>query len=53
MPVKVTSLGGGRYSVSTPNGTKARSTTKTNAVKQERLLNAVEHGWHPTKRGKK
>lgn len=26
----------------------AKCTTKAKAVKQERLLRAVEHGWHPT-----
>ena len=51
MPVKVKKVKGG-YSVSTPGGTKAKKTTKAKAKSQERLLNAVEHGWKPTK-GKK
>ncbi len=49
MPVKVTPVKGG-YRVSTPGGTKAKKTTKAKAMKQKHLLNAVEHGWKPTKR---
>jgi len=49
MPVKVTKVDG--YKVSTPGGTKAKSTTRAKAVRQKRLLYAVEHGWRPT--GKK
>lgn len=52
MPVKITKKAGGRVVVSTPNGTKAKSTTMAKAKKQRNLLNAVEHGWTPTK-GKK
>lgn len=48
MPVKVKKLKSGKYRVSTPGGTKAKSTSKENAKSQERLLNAVEHGWEPT-----
>lgn len=47
MPVKIKKVKGG-YRVSTPHGTKAKHTTKAKAMAQERLLNAVEHGWHPT-----
>ena len=47
MPVEVTKLDGG-YRVSTPHGVKAKHTTKKKAMKQERLLNAVEHGFIPT-----
>jgi hypothetical protein len=50
MPVKIRKVKGG-YRVSTPHGTKAKKTTRAKAKKQERLLNAVEHGWKPT--GKK
>lgn len=49
MPVKVKKVAGG-YSVSTPHGVKAKHTTKEKAMAQERLLNAVEHGWRPTGR---
>jgi hypothetical protein len=52
MPVKVTSLGHGKYKVATPNGVHAKSTSKHNAEAQERLLNAVEHGWKPGKKSK-
>jgi len=47
-PVTITKLAGGGVRVSTPHGIKARHTTMGNAKKQERLLNAVEHGWKPT-----
>jgi hypothetical protein len=47
-PVKITKVKGG-YKVSTPNGVHAKHTTKAKAKKQERLLNAVEHGWKPKK----
>jgi hypothetical protein len=49
MPVKVTKVKGG-YRVKTPNMVHARKTTKGKAMKQARLLNAVEHGWKPSKR---
>uniref|UniRef100_A0A6M3KPS2 Uncharacterized protein n=1 Tax=viral metagenome TaxID=1070528 RepID=A0A6M3KPS2_9ZZZZ len=48
MPVKTKKLKGGKYQVSTPSGVKAKATTKDKAKKQERLLNALEHGWKPT-----
>ncbi len=51
MPVKIKKVGKGKYSVSTPGGTKAKGTSLKNAKAQERILNAVEHGWKPT--GKK
>ena len=51
MPVKIRKVGKGKYSVKTPGGVKARGTSKKNALAQERLLNAVEHGFKPT--GKK
>lgn len=48
MPVKLTKLKGGKVKVSTSGGTKAKATTLSKAKAQERLLNAVEHGWKPT-----
>lgn len=52
MPVKITKMSKNKYKVSTPNGVKAKGTTKKNALAQERLLNAVEYSdWRPT--GKK
>jgi hypothetical protein len=48
MPVKVRKVKGG-YRVSTPRGVHAKKTTKEKAEKQKRLLNAVEHGFVPTK----
>lgn len=50
MPVDVKKKGG-KYTVSTPHGVKAKGTTKKKAESQKRLLNAVDHGWKPT--GKK
>lgn len=50
MPVKIRKVKGG-YQVSTPNQVHAKKTSMKNAKSQERLLNAVEHGWKPT--GKK
>jgi len=46
MPVKIKKVDG--YKVSTPHGVKAKNTTKEKAEAQERLLNAIEHGWKPT-----
>jgi len=49
MPVKINKRKGGCYKVSTPHGTKAKCTTKGKAERQKRLLNAVEHGFVPTR----
>ena len=43
MPVSIKKNKGGSYRVSTPNGVKAKHTTKAKAKAQERLLNAIEH----------
>lgn len=48
MPVKITKSGN-KYKVSTPGGTKSKGTTKAKALSQKRLLNAIDHGWKPTK----
>lgn len=50
MPVIITHKGDGKCSVHTPSGVKAKNTTCAKAKKQKRLLNAVEHGFKPTKR---
>lgn len=47
MPVSIRKKKNGRYTVRTPNGVHAKNATKANAIKQEHLLNAVEHGWTP------
>ena len=47
MPVEVRRVDG-KYSVSTPGGTKAAGTTKKKAQRQARLLRAIDHGWKPT-----
>lgn len=49
MPARVRRKKSGKYSVSTPGGVKAKSTTKKKAESQKRLLNAIEHGFVPTK----
>ena len=49
MPVKLTQISKGRFKVSTPHGVKAKHTTKAKAMKQKRLLNAIEHGFKPNK----
>jgi len=53
MPARIRKVDG-EYSVSTPGGTKAKHTTKAKAKAQQRLLNAIDHGFKPrrTKGGK-
>jgi hypothetical protein len=46
MPVKIKSMGHGRYRVSTPNGVHAKGTSYSNAKKQEKIINAADAG-HP------
>ena len=49
MPAKIRKVKGG-YSVRTPNGVHAKKTTKRKAKAQQRLLNAIDHGWKPKRR---
>jgi ribosomal protein S18 len=49
MPVKIRRRGS-RYQVTDAGRVTARSTTKTRASRQARLLRAVTHGWKPTRR---
>ena len=49
MPVKMSKLPGGKVRVSTPGGTKSKATTMAKAKSQERLLNAIDHGFKPKK----
>lgn len=51
MPARIRAIGGGRYKVTTPNATHAKSTTKANAEGQARIINAYDHGWKPKGRG--
>lgn len=53
MPAKVSRNKDGSYRVTTPSGTHAKRTTKKKGEAQKRLLNAVDHGWKPDKKGKK
>jgi len=46
MPAKIRKVKGG-HRVSTPNRVHAKKTTKAKAIRQTRLLNALEHGWRP------
>lgn len=48
MPAKVTKNSSGGYSVATPNGVHAKNTTLAKAKSQQRLLNAIDHGFVPT-----
>ena len=53
VPARISKVRGG-YSVKTPNQVHAKATTKTKAEGQQRLLNALDHGWKPTgKKGRK
>ncbi len=52
MPAKVKKVGK-KYQVATPNAVHAKGTTKKKAEAQQRLLNAIDHGWKPTKKAKK
>jgi hypothetical protein len=47
MPYMIENLGGGKYEVMNKKSGKGHGiTTKANAIKQERLLRAIEHSWH-------
>lgn len=48
MPVTIKKMDG-KVRVSTPGGVKAKGTTMAKAKKQQRLLNAIDHGWVPKK----
>lgn len=50
MPVEIKKISGGKVRVTTPNGVKAVATTLAKAIKQKRLLNAIDHGFKPKKR---
>ena len=49
MPVKIVKTKKG-YTVKTPGGVKAKHTTKTKALAQQRLLNAIKHGFKPRRK---
>lgn len=49
MPVTVAKSGKrDGYRVSTPGGVKAKNTSLVKAARQQRLLNAIDHGFRPT-----
>lgn len=41
------------YTVRTPGGVKGRKMTLRDAKAQARLLRAIDHGWRPTRRGRR
>ncbi len=47
MPAKITKTSGGKFQVQTPNMIHAKGTSLKNAKSQQRLLNAIDHGWKP------
>lgn len=51
MPVTIKKVDG--YKVSTPHGTKAKSTSLKKAMGQKRLLQGIEHGWKPSGKPKR
>jgi hypothetical protein len=42
----------GSYQMKTPSQVHAKHTSYTKAIAQGRLLNAVEHGWKPSRKRK-
>lgn len=52
MPAKMTRdrKRSGKFRVYTPHGVKGKGMTLRNAKRQVRLLNAIDHGWKPTKK---
>lgn len=49
MPAEITKQMNGKYMVRSSGGVHGRDMTRKNAEKQCNLLNAIEHGWEPTK----
>jgi hypothetical protein len=52
VPVRKEKLSSGKVRVTTPGGVKSKATTPAKAARQERLLNAIDHGY-VQKKGKK
>lgn len=52
MPAKIIKKSNGKFEVKTPNEVHAKSTTKSKAEAQARLLRGVDHGWKPTNKKK-
>jgi hypothetical protein len=52
VPVKISKVKGKKcFKVKTPNATHAKCTSKKNAKSQQRLLNAIDHGFKPDRAG--
>ena len=51
MPVKIVKTDG--FQVSHGGKISAKETTRAKALKQANLLRGIEHGWKPTREGKK
>ncbi len=50
MPAKIKKLPNGKFQVKTPNAVHAKGTSEVSAKAQQRLLNALDHGWKPTQK---
>jgi hypothetical protein len=46
MPIKIKSIGHGRYQTSGPHGVHGKSMTHENAMKQKKIIDAADAG-HP------
>lgn len=53
MPVRTRKLKSGKVRVTTPGSVKSKATTPAKAKRQKRLLNAIDHGFRPTRRRSK
>ncbi|HLE52714.1 MAG TPA: hypothetical protein VI755_11665 [Anaerolineales bacterium] len=53
MPVKIRKLKGGKFRVRIGRRVLAKRTTKTKAMKQARLLRAIDHGFKPRRKRKR
>jgi len=50
MPVKIRKLKSGKYRVKVGKRVVARRTTKRKAMRQKRLLQAIDHGFKPRRK---
>jgi len=50
MPATIKKVGKGKFQVETPNMVHAKGTSLEKAKKQKRLLQAIDHGFVPTKK---
>lgn len=50
MPASIEKVGKGKFKVETPNAVHAKGTTLEKAKRQKRLLQAIDHGWEPSRK---